>query len=132
MKSLKISLSFVCLFISILSCKKERSNGELIFRTGKNEKGEIMQDLAASEKKQLNSCQDCHGRTGGNILNRKGSVKYKDLADGSLREIPYNDSLIFRFLDHELKSDGTAARTGVIWRMNTKDKQDLVAFLKTL
>lgn len=61
-----------------------------------------------------------------------GSIKYKDLSDPSLRETPYTDSLVIRFLDHELKSDGTKAKTGVAWRMGNKDKQDLLSFLKTL
>jgi hypothetical protein len=119
--------------ILLLACKKEnQTNGELIFRTGKNEYGIIMKDRNASKKKGLRSCQDCHGRTGGNFFNRKESIKYSDLIDPKLREVPYTDSLLIRFLDQELKSDGSPAETGIVWNMSNKDKRDLIEFLKTL
>ncbi|HEX8515790.1 MAG TPA: hypothetical protein VF868_06280 [Bacteroidia bacterium] len=127
-------LAAACLItVTLLSCgKEERSNGELIYRTGRNLEGETMLDRKGSQLKLAESCQDCHGRTGGNFLNRKESIRYKDLSDPSLRDIPYNDSLIFRFLDHELKSDGSRAITRVKWKMNNRDKKDLVNFLKSL
>jgi hypothetical protein len=39
---------------------------------------------------------------------------------------------VYRFLDHDLKSDGTKADIGVIWKMNDQDKKDLLDYLKTL
>jgi hypothetical protein len=133
LKSNKKTAAVFLILMTLLSCRKETpSNGELIFRTGKNKEGERMLDRKGSELKFVQGCQDCHGRTGGNFLNRKESVKYKDLTDPSLREIPYNDSLIFRFLDHELKSDGSKAITRVKWKMNIRDKKDLIDFLKRL
>ena len=126
-------LLFFCLYPILTSCEKEYdSNGETIFRTGKNLKGEMMQDRNSSQRNAIYSCQDCHGRTGGNIINKDESIKYKDLIDPALRIVPYNDELIKRFLDEELKSDGTKANTGIVWKMSDKDKTDLIEFLKTL
>lgn len=60
------------------------------------------------------------------------SIKFSSLSDPDRMNNPYNDSLFFRFLDHDLKSDGTKANIGVIWKMNDKDKKDLLNYLKTL
>jgi hypothetical protein len=121
------------IFFILPACKKEKlSNGESIFRTGKNLDGKVMMDVKASERKIQASCQDCHGRNGGSVLNRKESIKYKDLTDPSLRDYPYNDSLIERFIDQRIKSNGSAANTGVVWKMGKQDKIDLLEFLKTL
>lgn len=130
---LKTIIASSLLMLTVTSCRKEeRSNGELIFRTGRNTDGKSVLDQNASVIKLVQGCQDCHGRNGGNILNRKESIKYKDLTDPSLRDIPYNDSLIVRFLNEELKSDGSTAKTGVVWKMDARDQQDLISFLKSL
>lgn len=60
------------------------------------------------------------------------SIRFRDLSDPGKHEVPYTDELMKRFLDHELKSDGTPANTGVAWNMSEADKDDLIAFLKTL
>jgi hypothetical protein len=132
MTKIKIQFAAFITLVIIHGCKKEITNGETIFRTGKNLDGKVMMDINASEKKIQASCQDCHGINGGNILNRKGSIKYKDLVDPSLPDQPYNDSLIMRFIDLRIKSDGSAANTGIMWKMGKQDKQDLLSFLKTL
>lgn len=112
-------------------------NGESIFKTGKNLAGEIMQDMEKSEMSgMLHSCAHCHGESAEGKPKRKmgptGSIKFKDLSDDGLYSIPYTDELFFRFLDTELKSDGKTAETGVVWKMSAKDKNDLLAYLKTL
>jgi cytochrome c len=128
---------FVLLALGIIlvvgGCKKEtfNSNGETIFRTGKNLNGEGLQDLAASDMKMLHSCVNCHGSNGKGTKSNP-SITFSDLSNPALHTIPYNDSLLIRFLDHELKSDSTAANTGVVWRMSSAEKTDLIAFLKTL
>lgn len=87
-------ITLIITLVFIYSCKKESryTNGETIFRTGKNKAGKIMMDINASRIKISASCQDCHGRNGGNILNKRESIKYKDLTDPSLRDYPYTDS----------------------------------------
>ncbi|MEO6132677.1 MAG: hypothetical protein ABIQ02_12575 [Saprospiraceae bacterium] len=59
-------------------------------------------------------------------------MKYSYLSDPANFSIPYNDTLFYRFLDKDLKSDGTKANIGVIWKMSDKDKKDLLEYIKTL
>jgi hypothetical protein len=120
------------LFLFFTACKKERSNGETIFRTGKNINGEIVVFRKSGENKIATACEDCHGRGGGNILNKDESIKYKDLSNPKLRKISYNDSLIKRFLEEKLKSDGSPANSPAFTKMNEQDKNDLIQFLKAL
>ncbi len=114
------------------SCKKESydTNGETIYRTGRNKSGDKLLNKGASKHKFIGGCQDCHGKNRTDISTCV--IKYSDLTDSGKHAIPYTDSLIIRFLDEELKSDGTAAKTGVVWQMNVQDKTDLINFLKTL
>lgn len=60
------------------------------------------------------------------------SVKFSYLSNPDNFTVPYNDTLFFRFLDKDLKSDGTKANIGVIWKMSGQDKKDLLEYLKTL
>lgn len=112
-------------------------NGESIFKYGKNIQGEYLQDLDNSEMSGMyHSCTKCHGEDGSGKPWRKrgptGSIKFKDLSDANLHSVPYTEELLSRFIDKELKSDGTKAHTGVAWKMSEKDKKDLVEYLKTL
>lgn len=114
------------------------TNGETIFRTGRNQHGEIMQDLARSQMPMPHSCASCHGSDGvgsmmgGMMGSAAPSIRFHDLVDPRLRRIPYTEETLMRFLDDEVKPDGGKANTGVAWRMSTQDKTDLIAFLKTL
>ncbi len=112
------------------------TNGETIFRTGKNLKGVVLQDLDRSEMKMAHSCAMCHGANGAGgmmmMMRTVPSIRFKDLSDPAKHSVPYNEDLIKRFLDEELKSDGSVAVTGVAWKMSEKDKDDLIDFLKTL
>jgi hypothetical protein len=110
--------------------KEYNSNGERIYKTGRNLQGEMMLDKHASRITLVKSCQTCHGKHGDAM--RRVSIKFSDLGNAANHEVPYTDSLFFRFLDDDLKSDGTKANIGVIWKMGTRDKQDLLDYLKTL
>lgn len=131
MKTIKYLLAVLLLAI-LSSCSKEiyETNGETIYKTGRNLQGEKLLDKSASRIKIVNSCKTCHGKNG-DAMNSV-SIKYSYLSDLNNFSTPYNDTLLFRFLDHDLKSDGTKANIGVIWKMSDKDKADLVAYLKTL
>ena len=108
------------------------TNGEAIFRTGRDKDGVVVQDLAKSEMNMMvHSCEMCHGADGGGMMHTP-SIRFRDLADPNQHAVPYTDDLVKRFLDEELKSDGTPARTGVAWKMSDRDKTDLIAFMKTL
>ena len=118
--------------ILLISCSKQTftTNGETIYKTGRNLNGEKLRDRPKSRIKIVNSCKTCHGNSG-NKMNSV-SIKFSYLSDPSNFSIPYTDSLFYRFLDHDLKSDGTKADIGVIWKMNDNDKKDLLSYLKTL
>ena len=131
MKNFKAYIAGI-LTIMMLSCSKQvlTSNGEAIYRTGKNLQGEKLLDKTASRIKIVNSCKTCHGKNGDAMKNI--SVKFSYLSDPNNFSPAYNDSLFYRFLDEDLKSNGTKANIGVIWKMKEKDKKDLLAYLKTL
>ncbi|MES2747371.1 MAG: hypothetical protein V4648_03270 [Bacteroidota bacterium] len=63
---------------------------------------------------------------------RTVSIKFSQLSNPNNYNVPYNDSLFYRFLDHDIKSDGTKVNSGVSWKMNQQDKKDLLDYLKTL
>jgi len=119
-----------CMLICACSTKSVFTNGESIYKTGANLQGQNMLDKNASRIKIVNSCQSCHGRNGN--LMYGVSIRFSDLSDPAQYRVPYTDSLFFRFLDHDLKSDGTVANIGVIWKMNNQDKTDLLNYLKSL
>lgn len=113
------------------------TNGETIVRTGRNQDGLVMQDLSRSAMPMAHACVSCHGPNGDgmsmSIMGRSApSIRFRDLIDAAQHPVPYTEELLKRFLDHEIKSDGTAARTGVAWKMSEQDKNNLIAFLKTL
>ena len=118
--------------ILLLSCSKKNfsTNGETIYKTGRNFQGDKLLDKTASRIKIANSCKTCHGNNGDRM--NDVSIKYSDLINPTLHNVPYTESLFFRFLDHDLKSDGTEANIGVIWKMSDTDKKDLLDYLKTL
>lgn len=130
MKSL---LTLLILYLLLFcSCGKitYSTNGETIYRTGRNLKGEKLLDKHASRIKIVSSCQTCHGKNGDRMQNV--SIKFSGLSDPEKNKIPYTDSLFYRFLDSDLKSDGSKANIGVIWKMDDADKKDLLFYLKSL
>lgn len=121
----------IALFV-LASCSKKTyvTNGETIYRTGRNLDGERLLNRRESRIKIVNSCQNCHGKNGDRM--NSPVVKYSYLSDPDHFSVPYDDTLFYRFLDKDLKSDGTRANIGVIWKMSDKDKMDLLEFIKTL
>jgi hypothetical protein len=117
-------------FCTACSKKIYESNGETIYKTGKNLLGKVMLNRPASKIKFVNNCKGCHGKNGDAMT--RVSIKFNYLSNPANFTIPYNDSLFFRFLDHDLKSDGTKANIGVVWKMTNQDKKDLLEYLKTL
>lgn len=118
--------------VAIISCSKKlyETNGETIYKTGRNLQGSKLLDKSASRITLLNSCKTCHGKNG-DAMN-KVSIKWSYLSNPQNFSVPYTDSLFYRFLDQDLKSDGTKANIGVIWKMNDKDKKDLLEYLTKL
>lgn len=115
--------------VMLSACQKETYSdlGENIYRTGKNLSGQSLLDKERSSIKFIKSCQGCHGPNGKRIPD--SSVQWSHL---SQLAVPYTDSLFFRFLDEDLKSDGSTAETGVHWELNEEEKRALLGFLKTL
>ncbi|CAN5811400.1 hypothetical protein BH11BAC7_BH11BAC7_30190 [soil metagenome] len=118
--------------VAIISCSKKlyETNGETIYKTGRNLQGNKLLDKSASRITILNSCKTCHGKNG-DAMN-KVSIKWSYLSNPQNFSVPYTDSLFYRFLDHDLKSDGTKANIGVIWEMSIQDKKDLLEYLTKL
>lgn len=131
MKYSKFHVIVISLFV-LSSCSKKiyPSNGETIYRTGKNIYGVKMLDQSASRIKFINNCVTCHGKSGDRM--NGVSIKFSDLSNPELHTVPYTDSLFYRFLDKDLLSDGRKADIGVIWKMNNEDKKALWEYLKTL
>jgi hypothetical protein len=129
---MKIFIILTTLTIAVISCARQSysTNGETIFRSGKNADGQSLLDKNNSSIRIFKSCQGCHGKSGDRM--RSCNIQWSHLSDATKMEVPYNDSLFARFIDKDIKSDGTAAQTGVNWKMCLKEKSDLVQFLKTL
>jgi hypothetical protein len=131
MRNIKLHLlSVAAIVITSCSTKIFPTNGETIYRTGKNTSGDKLLDKSASRIKIAKSCITCHGKNGDRM--NSVSIKFSYLSDPNNYAVPYNDTLFFRFLDQDLKSDETKANIGVIWKMSDKDKKDLLEYLKTL
>ena len=98
------------LLVIFFSCNKKvySTNGESIYQTGKNLQGEKLLDKKASSIKIARSCKTCHGRNGDKMSGL--SIKFSYLSNPNNFLVPYTDSLFYRFLDHDLKSDGTKAK----------------------
>ncbi len=107
-----------------------KTNGETIYKTGKNLQGNKLLNKSASRITIVTNCMTCHGKKGDAM--RTVSIKFSQLSNPNNYNVPYNDSLFYRFLDHDIKSDGTKVNSGVSWKMNQQDKKDLLDYLKTL
>jgi cytochrome c553 len=127
----KIYFFSICLIV-VISCTNKiyETNGETIYKTGRNIRGEKLINKTASRIKFVNNCQTCHGKYGDRMNNV--SIKFSYLSNANNFEKPYNDSLFFRFIDYDIKSNGTKANIGIIWKMSDNDKKDLLKYLKSL
>lgn len=122
--------ALAAIFLFGFSAHPARTNGASIYNTGKNLAGESLLDRDASRIRIARACRTCHGADGDAM--RGVSIRFSDLSDPSQHAVPYTDSLVYRFLDEDLRSDGTKANIGVRWKMSADDKRDLLAYLKTL
>jgi hypothetical protein len=131
MKTMKTAFSILIVSL-IVSCSRQviTSNGEAIYKTGKNLQGEPSIDENKSRITFISNCAGCHGKNGTRMIGV--SIRYQDLSDPDRFTVPYTDSLFFRFLDQDLKSDGAKANIGVIWKLSDSDKKDLLDYLKAL
>lgn len=120
------ALFLLVIFLCYVSCTSViyTTNGETIYSTGKNKNGETLLDREASSLTIIKSCKTCHGKAGNRI---HPSIRFGALRNNA--SPAYTDTLFFRFLDHDLKSDGTKANIGVIWKMSRQDKMDLWNYL---
>lgn len=132
MKQLRRFLLIVVSCVMMISCSKRSysTNGETIYKTGRNLQGEKLLNKSASRIKIVSSCKTCHGKNGDAMQGL--SIKFSYLSDPENFTVPYNDSLFYRFLDDDLKTDGSKANIGVIWKINDQDKKDLLDYLKSL
>ncbi len=126
------NIVLLIMIILLISCSKQfyLTNGETIYKTGKNLSGEKLLNKKASRITILHSCRICHGNNGDRM--KRATIKFSYLSNPQNFNIPYTDSLFYRFLDHDFKSNGKKANIGVIWKMNDQDKKDLLDYLKTL
>jgi len=106
------------------------TNGESIYRSGKDLSGRPLLDRKYSQSTIFKSCNGCHGPSGTRI--KSCNLQWSYLTDSLKLDVPYTKELFFRFLDKDLKSDGSKAKTGVHWQMTVQDKSDLIEYLKTL
>lgn len=125
---MKIASILIIAFVSACSKGTFQTNGESIYKTGRNLDGKILLDKQTSKTALFKSCRACHGNKGNSIR----SIQWSNLTDSSAYRTPYTEFLFFRFLDKDLKSDGSTARTGVHWKMSASEKADLLEFLKKL
>lgn len=121
---------FIC--IAMISCSKKpyQTNGENLYKTGRNLQGEKIINRRASKIPFVSSCVTCHGKNGNAM--KSVSIQFSYLSNPDNFSVPYTDSLFYRFLDQDLKSNNAKANIGVIWKMSDKDKKDLLAYLKSL
>lgn len=129
---MRTAIGIVIAGMAVISCARQSypTNGETIYRNGKNLQGQSLLDKEHSSIRIFKSCQGCHGKSGDRL--KSCNIKWSSLSDPAKIEVPYTDSLFARFLDQDIKSDGTAAQTGVHWKMTEQEKKDLIAFLKVL
>lgn len=82
-----------------------QTNGETIFRTGRNLQGVTLQDLARSRMSMPHSCASCHGAdgTGGMPGSMMGSgvpsTQFRDLSDPRQHAVPYTEESLTRRLN---------------------------------
>jgi cytochrome c553 len=124
--------SFLLIAFLITSCARTvySSDGESIYKSGKTLAGKNLFDRQKSRITLFKSCQGCHGPSGKRVSDC--NIQWSYLSDPAKIEVPYTKELFFRFLDEDLKSDGSKAQTGVHWQMSDDEKSALIGYLKSL
>lgn len=130
MKKIYTFASLFLIAVCMIACSKViyNTNGESIYNTGKTLEGKKLLDRKHSQITIFKSCRGCHGPSGA----RTSNIKWSYLSNSEKIAVPYTEELFFRFLDKDIKSDGTPARTGVHWNMTLQEKKDMLEFLRTL
>ena len=88
----KTGCAIIFLVLVIVSCTKKiyKTNGETIYKTGRNLQGEKMLDKTASRIKIIKSCQGCHGKNAVNVEHAVRRVNHliaiKRRQDGNQRQ----------------------------------------------
>src|SRR2546428_8785662 len=121
MKRLRLLLPVPAILL-LASCGGDKGrapsveNGRTIFMPGRDGAGTVVQDMSKSQMQMLMGCADCHGSSGLGGGTMMGvpvpSIRYRDLSDPAKHQPPYDEALVRRWLDEELKSDGTPGNTG--------------------
>ena len=127
--------------------QEDVSNGELIYFTGRNERGERIPFEGGPMWLYMRggSCATCHGadgRGGAPVMmgtDIPGDIRYHHLLEeeheeeGEEEHPPYTDELIKQAITLGLNPAGEPLDpTMPRWRMSEQDLNDLIEFLKTL
>lgn len=128
----RITISVILSSLVLAACSRTiyTSNGERIYLAGENMSGMQLLDRDKSSITLIKGCKGCHGPSGSRI--KSCNIQWSVLTDPAKMKVPYTTQLFYRFLEDDLKSDGTKARTGVHWQMTVAEKDDLIAYLKAL
>ena len=125
-----VTTAWICLIISSCSRAMFSSNGESIYKSGKNLSGKSLLDKQNSKLTIIKSCEGCHGSFGKRV--RNCNIQWSYLTDATYMRVPYTKELFYRFIDEDLMSDGSPAITGVHWRMTNSEKDAIINYLNTL
>jgi hypothetical protein len=132
MRSKQVIRPLFLIMMLLTSCSKAiyTTNGESIYKSGKNLSGKSLLDKQNSPITIIKSCNGCHGSSGTRV--RNCNIQWSHLTDANRMSFPYTKELFYRFMDEDLKSDGSRAITGVHWQMTKNEKDDLINYLNTL
>ena len=122
------------------------TNGERIYHTGFNDKGERIPFDGGPDwiSPQEGACVDCHGNWGGGgVVPHKCTkvappIKFDHLSledpeEHEVPEEPYTEDLIKRAINEGLDSTGAELDPCMVrWGMSDEDLDDLIEYLKTL
>lgn len=130
--SSKHFISFLLIAVLLTSCATSvySSEGESIYKSGKTLAGKNLFDRQKSSLTLFKSCQGCHGPSGKRVSDC--NIQWSYLSDPAKMKVPYTKELFYRFLEKDLKSDGSKAQTGVHWQMSDNEKSALIDYLKSL
>jgi len=138
------------LFLSVISCYASRysSNGERIYWTGINDRGEQIPFSGGPPWLYMHGggCVECHGEDGRGgkpvmmVREIPEDIRYEALVSGEHEEEgekehveQYTDELIIRAIREGLDPDGKPLDAGMPrWRLSDRDVRDVVEYLKTL
>ena len=109
------------------------SNGERIYLTGEDEKGNsIYSNMGQMPMMKSFSCVNCHGKDGRGGLVFPTGVKSANITWSKLKS-EFNDEKLKAAITQGKDPDGSKLSTYMPrWQISDKDLSDLIAYLKTL